>query len=84
MTDTRYFLGLRENLQFLKDSEGMSFASQGDARAYAVQAMRDMISEALRTGEPTDIQSIDIADEYGSVVESISQADAVDGIIDVE
>ena len=84
MSDTRYFLGLREDVQFVKDGEGKSFASQGEARAYAVQAMRDMLSEALRTGEHTDIQSIDIADEYGSVVDSVSQSDAVDGIIDIK
>lgn len=82
-TDTRYFLGLREDQQFIKDSEGMSFASQAEAQAYALQSMRDIISEFLRTGETAAVRSIEIADEYGVIVGTVTQADALKGIVDL-
>ncbi|KQS79014.1 hypothetical protein ASG25_10520 [Rhizobium sp. Leaf384] len=82
MSDVRYFLSLHETGGLVADNEGKSFGSQADAHDYAIQSMRDMISESLRTGEAVAIRSIEIADEYGVVVDEVSQADAIDGIVD--
>jgi hypothetical protein len=65
----RYYLKLRSGLvSFENDPDPEEFASLDDARAGALESIREMASQSLLSGRPLHIEAVDITSENGSVL----------------
>jgi hypothetical protein len=59
--------------ELTKDPEGQDFETLEDAIAEAEASAREIMADSLRSNEPIEIDNvIDIADEHGIVVASVS------------
>ena len=75
-----YFFNLRRTGRVVPDAEGVSFAGIDEAVREAFLDARALISDRLRTDEPVPLDdTIDIADEHGVVLFSITFEQALTG-----
>jgi hypothetical protein len=72
----RYFFNLYNDMEVL-DPEGRDLPSIDDARAAAVREARQMMQEAVANGKLTLSDRIEVADEAGVVLLTVTFRDAV-------
>jgi translation initiation factor 2 alpha subunit (eIF-2alpha) len=64
-----------------RDEEGRELADPASAREAAKEDIRSIISDAARRGEIDMRGRVEIADEHGTVVETVSFTDSVNLIL---
>jgi len=63
---SRYFLHLRDfKGEVVEDEEGSDFPSLAVAKEHAMQAMHELVGEAVKQGDEPSFEAIVIADERG-------------------
>ena len=62
------FMHQRHGHAFLEDLEGADFASLEEARAEAVAAAREIMSDRVAQGRPADGSTFEITDEFGNIL----------------
>lgn len=72
-----FFLHIRNGLGFIEDEEGSELPDHEAARIKAVRGARSIIAEEVLGGEIDLEGSIEVADEAGKVVLTVSYAEAV-------
>ena len=72
----RYFFNLYNDVIAI-DEEGVELADLAAARAHGIHETRTMAAESARKGHLNVHHRIDIADETGTVVDTITFGDAV-------
>lgn len=72
----RFFFHLRNDLS-VDDEEGVDLADLASARSHAIANIRELACEAVRSGELVLGHKIEVADESGSRVLTITYADAI-------
>jgi hypothetical protein len=72
----RYYFHLYNDV-VARDDEGRVLSDLDEARSVAVKEAREMMTESVLEGRMTLSHRIDIADESGAVVATVSFRDAV-------
>ena len=78
-----YVLHLRERDHLVQDVEGTPFADLQSARTEARQAIRDIVAEHLESGEEVRLRTVEICDDQGNHVATVSLAAAISAVIPV-
>jgi hypothetical protein len=73
----RYFFHFQEESGVVHDSEGMSFSDLTAARDEAIAGARSIIAESVKAGVLPLSNQIDIQDEAGQTLITITFADTV-------
>ncbi|MCP5412172.1 MAG: hypothetical protein H6924_08560 [Alphaproteobacteria bacterium] len=73
----RYFFHVREGSELTRDTEGQELANTEAARAEAISTGREMLGEKLLHGGRLNNRQIEIADETGHVVDTVSARDVL-------
>ncbi|WP_051679961.1 DUF6894 family protein [Pseudorhizobium marinum] len=73
----KYFLHLRERDDLIRDLEGANFVDLNAARDESRQAIRDIVAEHIAAGEELTLQTIEICDEQGNHVATVSVASSI-------
>jgi hypothetical protein len=73
----RFFLHLRDG-DTICDDDGLIFASPEEARQEAVRAARDMMADQVRQGRLSLKDRIEVEDEGGNTVVTVTFREAVD------
>lgn len=68
----RYFLNIRRNGVLLADPDGTEAVDITAARAEAVAAARELVAERLKRGEVLNGDAVEISDEDGNLIETVS------------
>ncbi len=74
---TRYFFNLRRDGEIVSDVEGDEFVDRDAARLSAINAVREMVAARIKAGELVTDQYMDVSDEAGNLVFSVSFHDVV-------
>lgn len=69
---SNYYFNVRANDDIIKDPEGSNFPDLAAAHQDAVAAIREILAEQLKRGQPVDGQQMDICDQDGRVLETIA------------
>jgi hypothetical protein len=72
----RYYFHLYNDV-VARDDEGRILSGLNEARSVAVKEAREMMTESVLDGRMTLSHRIDVADESGAVVATVSFRDAV-------
>lgn len=73
----RYFFNVYDNV-VAPDDEGQELPNMQAARLYALAGARDIIAAQVKHGYMVRSHWIDVADDQGQVVMSVTFGDAVD------
>jgi hypothetical protein len=73
----RYFFNIRRNGDTALDNEGEDFVSLEDAREHAVNSIRELIAAQIKVGESVADEHIDVCDDTGNTLVSVSFHDVV-------
>ncbi|HJR57354.1 MAG TPA: hypothetical protein VJ798_12315 [Rhizomicrobium sp.] len=68
----RFFFHVREGADVSRDTEGQELPDVEAARREAISTNREMLGERLLHGGPLNHRQIEIADETGHVVDTVS------------
>ncbi|WP_427026323.1 DUF6894 family protein (plasmid) [Aureimonas ureilytica] len=68
----RYHLHIRNGDVLIEDLEGEEFPDLDTARREAVRCVRELLAERLRRGDVLDGEAMEIWDETGRLVDSVS------------
>ncbi len=74
---SRYFFHLRRDDETVPDIEGDDFRDDGAARASAINSVRELAAAQIKSGEAVTDAFMDVVDEGGNVLFSISFHDVV-------
>jgi hypothetical protein len=69
-----YFINIRADHETLLDEEGITFASSEHAVNEARLAAKEMLAGAVLRDEAVDGTRIEVLDEYGNLIDSVSLA----------
>jgi uncharacterized protein DUF6894 len=58
----RFYFYLKESGHMVSDEEGLELASPDVARAEAMDAVREILAQSVRTGEDWDVESLIVTD----------------------
>ena len=72
----KFFLNLHDGDDIIEDPVGADLPSLAAARKLAIASARDILAEQMRDGQPLDGQKIEIADESGAVLATVSFREA--------
>lgn len=67
----RYFFSIRDNEKFIEDREGAELPNLAAAIAECRLAIREMIANMVRKGEPIDGQVFEISDSMGNILATL-------------
>ena len=73
----RYYQHIRDHRQTTLDEEGDDFACLDDAKSSAIEAVREMASARIKSGLIIEDEHLDLCDEAGTVLVSLSFCDVV-------
>lgn len=73
----RYYFHVREGNEVSRDIEGQELPNADAARAEAINASREILSEKLLHGGSLNHRQVEIADETGHVVDVVSSDDVL-------
>ncbi|WP_430037894.1 DUF6894 family protein [Neorhizobium sp. BT27B] len=74
---SRYFFHLRRDNETVSDVEGDEFSDREAARASATNAVRELVAARIKTGQVVADEYMDVSDDKGHIVLSISFHDVV-------
>jgi hypothetical protein len=72
-----FYFHIQEGDCLVKDDEGVELSDLTEARAEAIEAAREILAEAIRSGEEFVDKAFVIADERGRHLVSIPMRDAL-------
>jgi hypothetical protein len=75
-----YFFHINHTHRRVEDPEGADFEFLEAAHQEAAAALRELIAAALKDGEPSTLEAIDVADHEGSVLATVDLLDATEPI----
>jgi uncharacterized protein DUF6894 len=75
----RYFFNVRQGTEYHRDEEGQEFGDTEAARHEAMSLIREMIGEKVLHGGSVDHRTIEIADEAGMVLETVTSREVLFG-----
>jgi hypothetical protein len=79
MAMLRYFFHIRRaNDDLVADDEGAEFEDFESAKHEAVETIRDLAAEAIKSGDKFKGLSVEIADDTGKVLDTIRARDIFD------
>jgi hypothetical protein len=70
-----YYLNIREHEQIAADQEGIDLPDLEAAKAEAQASAREILADALKSNTKVDGKVIEIADETGTIVGSVTLRD---------
>jgi hypothetical protein len=70
----RFYFHLRAGDRVLPDEEGMDLPDFSAARREAIEAARELLAEAIKSGKPEVPEAFVIADESGRELDTIPLA----------
>ncbi len=70
----RFYLHIKDGDEIFPDEEGIELPNIESARKEALQAAREMLSEAIRGGKPKVAEAFVIADKAGRTLEVVPLA----------
>jgi hypothetical protein len=73
----RYFFSVYDDV-IAQDEEGVELPNVAAARLYAIKGARDIIAEQVRHGKFVLSHWIDVADEHGAPLFTVTFREAVD------
>jgi hypothetical protein len=73
----RYYFHVREGGDISRDAEGQDLPDAEAARREAISASREILGEKLLHGGSLDSRTIEITDETGRVVDTVSANDVL-------
>jgi hypothetical protein len=73
----RFYFYLKESGHMVSDEEGLELASPDVARAEAMDAVREILAQSVRTGEDSDVESLIVTDADGHPIMSVSLKDVL-------
>lgn len=73
----RFYFHVRQGGLLVPDLEGTELPDRGCARDEAVNCARDLAAERIRAGRGLAGRSIEIEDEQGVLVDSVSLLDVI-------
>jgi hypothetical protein len=76
----RYFFHISHAGRRVEDQEGSDFDALEAARKEAAASLRDLIAAALRSGAPSTLIAIDVADNEGSILATIDLIEAMEPV----
>lgn len=68
----RYFFDIRRDGETLRDDEGDIYPSEEEARANAVEAVRELVAGKIKGGLTVPDEHLDVLDKEGRLLFSIS------------
>lgn len=74
---SRYYFHLRRDDQIVSDVEGDEFSDSEAARVSATNAVRELVAARIKTGQIFSDEYMDVSDEEGNILFSISFHDVV-------
>ena len=74
---THFFFHIRDNRQFIEDTEGVDLPDIVRAIEEAEIVARELVAEMVLKGEPIDGQVFEITNEMGVIVHRVYWRDAV-------
>lgn len=74
---TRYFFNLRKDVDVVSDVEGDEFPDIDTARMSAINAVREMAAARIKAGQIVADEYMDVSDETGTLLFSVSFHDVV-------
>jgi hypothetical protein len=76
---TRYYFHVRDGEDFIRDLNGENFESLSAARHEALGAARELVADAVESGEPPNHRTIEITDEENRVVAQVPFSEVLKG-----
>ena len=73
----RYFFHVRQDKDFVEDSEGVECTDSGHAKAEAIEGACDLMAEHILKGLDVSDWSYEIVDEDGRLVMTVPFAEAI-------
>ena len=73
----RYFFHVRDSLGYAEDDEGLELPGMAEARDAAVSGARSLLSAEVTAGALDLRGRIEVADEAGSLIETIRYEDVL-------
>ena len=73
----RYFFNLRSPDKFIPDTEGQEFANLVAAKEDGLIAVREILSELVKSGRVIDTSALEITDASGTVRATIPLREAL-------
>lgn len=74
---SRYFFHLRRDNETVSDVEGDEFSDRESVCASATNAVRELVAARIKTGQVFADEYMDVTDDRGNIVLSISFHDVV-------
>lgn len=74
---SRYFFHLRRDNETVSDVEGDEFSDRESVSASATNAVRELVAARIKTGQVFADEYMDVTDDRGNIVLSISFHDVV-------
>jgi hypothetical protein len=73
----RYFFHIKDEVETIRDEEGIEFHNFDAVREEATESAREMMSEKVREGHGPDSRAFIVTDEQGRVVLNFPFRDAI-------
>jgi hypothetical protein len=67
----RYYFHIREGTRLIHDEEGVDLPDLPTAKREALQGARELLAEAIKTGQPSVPDAFVIADQAGRALDII-------------
>jgi hypothetical protein len=77
-----YFFHINHTHRRVEDPEGAEFEFLEAAHQEAAAALRELIAAALKDGEPSTLETIDVADDEGLVLATVDLLEATEPVFD--
>ena len=62
----RYFFHIKDGVHLVKDEEGTELADAQEAHKQAIISARELLANAIRSGQPLQADAVVVADEHGT------------------
>jgi hypothetical protein len=76
-----FYMHLQESDGLIRDMEGGKFANLPDAEEEARRSIREMVSEYVFAGKTLPLRGIELCDETGNTVSTVTVASAIAGTL---
>jgi uncharacterized protein DUF6894 len=75
----RFYVHIKEHTHLIRDEEGIDLPTAEDARAEALQAARELLTDAIRCGTDLDVEAFLIADDEGHELARVALDEVLPG-----
>ena len=72
-----FYFHVRHQKSRDEDLDGLSFEDIGEAKTGAIQYLREVVADELRSAHAIEIVALDIADQRGNVVATVTVEEAI-------